>query len=342
MIDLHRTVMAVTLGCSVLAAVLSTSVSAQQSGCTGVNLLDDIKGRDAAAFARIRKAADATKNGRHVLWKIEHDEFPDRAPSYLFGTIHVTDDRVQKFSPALDEALSLTRRIALEVDPGSNDRTEEALAAMQTTALLSNNAQLAEMLDKPAAERASVMLAKSGLPKEWQPRVKPWVAMMLTSTSECERRRLTAGKLPLDAELARQAENRGVGSFGLETTEMQFEALAALPDADQLAMLKASLAAYERIDDQVETLVRLYLTRDLGAIWPLQIELGKTYGLDAKVLEGWYLSVIAERNIRMRDRALMHLSYGGVLIAVGAMHLPGDSGLVELLMDAGYKLTPVE
>ena len=53
-------------------------------------------------------------------------------------------------------------------------------------------------------------------------------------------------------------------------------------------------------------------------------------------------SMLEERNIRMRDRTLMHLTYGGVFIAVGAMHLPGDTGLVELFKDAGYTMTAVE
>jgi uncharacterized protein len=44
----------------------------------------------------------------------------------------------------------------------------------------------------------------------------------------------------------------------------------------------------------------------------------------------------------MRDRMAMHLAYGGVFVAVAAIHLPGEKGLVELLKDAGFKLTAVE
>jgi uncharacterized protein YbaP (TraB family) len=44
----------------------------------------------------------------------------------------------------------------------------------------------------------------------------------------------------------------------------------------------------------------------------------------------------------MRDKAVEALAEGGVLIAVGALHLPGKQGLVALFREAGYTLTPVE
>ena len=166
--------------------------------------------------------------------------------------------------------------------------------------------------------------------------------MMVAGTSECERQRLKAGKLSLDGEIARLAENRGVGSFGLESAEMQLGALAELSDADQVSLLKASMATYDRADDRNETMVQLYLKRDVGAMWPLHVELSTAAGADPKALEAYRQNVFESRNIRMRDRTMMHLSYGGVFIAVGAMHLPGEKGLVELLKDAGYTLTAVE
>ena len=64
---------------------------------------------------RSAKSADAIENGKTLLWKIENVEKPQRGVSYLYGTIHVTDDRVQKFSPAVMEAFSSVRRVAIEV-----------------------------------------------------------------------------------------------------------------------------------------------------------------------------------------------------------------------------------
>jgi uncharacterized protein YbaP (TraB family) len=51
--------------------------------------------------------------------------------------------------------------------------------------------------------------------------------------------------------------------------------------------------------------------------------------------------LIEKRNITMHRRALDLLKDGNVFLAVGALHLPGDKGLVELLRQSGYKVTPV-
>ena len=337
---LRSTLLPLSVACA--AALMPLAAMAQSTGCDGKNLLDELKSKDAAAFQRIQDAASAAKNGKALLWKIESEEKPDNPASYLFGTLDVSDERLHKLSAAVDDALNHTSRIALEVDETSPERTQEALAAMRTALLPDAKAKFSTLLAQPDAERANLMLAKSGLPADMQPRIKPWVATLLTSQSDCEMQRRKHGKLSLQQELARQAENRGVGSFGLESTEMQYSAFAEVPDADQVSLLKASLAGHERIDDMTEAQVLLYLAHDVGALWPLQSEIGKRFGADAKALEAYRQSVIDGRNIRMRDRTLMHLSSGGIFIAVGAMQLPGDSGLVELIRNSGYKLTAVE
>ena len=332
-----------TAVCAVTLALPLVSAHAQSTGCPGKNALLELKATDATAHARILAAAAAAKNGKTRLWKIEHEDAPDRPASYLFGTLNVSDERLQSFSPAVTEALDVSSRIALEVDETSLERTQEALTVMRDALLpASATGKLETLLAKPEAARANLLLARSGLPKDLAARVKPWVAMLLTSTSDCERQRLKQGKLPLDAELARQAENRGVGSFGLESTEMQFSAFSQLSDAQQMSLFKAGLAAADHIDDRTEALIQLYLAHDMGAMWPLHVELSKIYGADAEALEAFRQNVIEARNVRMRDRTMMHLATGGVFIAVGAMHLPGDTGLVELFKDAGFKLTALE
>ena len=326
-----------------LAFALPTHAArADQTGCKGHNVLDELKAKDAPAYARFRQAADAEKNGKAVLWKIESEEAPDRPASYLFGTLNVTDERVLNLSAPVEEALTYSARIALEVDETSPERTQEALAVMRNALLPGTNAKLEALLGKPEATRANLMLTRSGLPKEWVPRVQPWVAMLMTTTSDCETQRLKHGKLTPDREMARQAENRGVGSFGLESTEMLLSAFATLDNDAQLSLLKAQLAGYDKLDDKTEALIQLYLTHDIGALWPLHAELAARHGATAAALAAYRENVFETRNIRMRDRTMLHLQTGGIFIAVGAMHLPGDKGLVELFKQAGYTLTAIE
>jgi uncharacterized protein YbaP (TraB family) len=151
-----------------------------------------------------------------------------------------------------------------------------------------------------------------------------------------------AGLLPLDANLAKDAEKRGIKAEGLETLESQFQALASVPEPDQVEMLRVGVRFYDRIDDLLETMVQLYLQRQLGAIWPLQLALAEKVGVSARAFDSAEKSLLAARNLAMRDKALGYLEDGNAFIAVGGLHLPGKQGLVTLLREAGYTVTPVE
>ncbi len=326
------------------AVVIGTALpaGAQSATCGGRNMLDELKASEPAVYAEIRKAADATKNSKALLWKIEQQDQPDRPPSYLFGTIHLTDDRLHTLSPAVIEAMGSARRVALEVEDLSQRRIAEALAGMKKDVFLPAGATLDAKLSVAERQRAKVMLARAGMPADAMSRVRPWVAMAMTATSECEKSRQASGKRTLDAELAERAERHGIGTMGLETVESQFEAMAGVPEADQLALLKASLAGMDRINDMTETMVQIYLKRDLGLLLPLQMALAKKAGIDPKAFDSFQEHLLVVRNKRMRDRAVMHLQRGGLFIGVGALHLVGDTGMVALLEELGFTLTAVE
>lgn len=328
----------------VAALTVATAVPAfaQVQNCTGRDLLAELKATDAELFAELRKTADETANGRNVLWKIEQPDNPDRAPSYLFGTMRLTDDRLQALPPKVVEAMLSARRIAVEIDDASPRRTNEAMKSMLPKVIVEGDQRLDKVLAPAEVQVARASLSRLSLPPDMLARVRPWVANVVLSTTDCERSRQTGGKFVMDGEIARKAENRGIGTMGLETVEMRFQALADVSDDEQIAVLKTRVAMASRINDVTETLIQLYLKRDLGAMWPLQVALAKKAGADQKAIESYHENAIATRTRRMRDRAHMHLQRGGLFIAVEAQNLPGPSGMVALLQEMGYTLTAVE
>ena len=71
--------------------------------CRGIDMLTETAAKDPQTYARIMAEAAATKNAGAILWKIEQD---GRPASYLFGTVHLTDERVTHLSPAVEAALN--------------------------------------------------------------------------------------------------------------------------------------------------------------------------------------------------------------------------------------------
>src|SRR5262245_12964582 len=82
------------------AAMLGMAVGQARAGeaaCVGKDILVEMQASDPAAYAKLRGEADATENGKGRLWKVEKAGVE---PSYLFGTMHVTDPRVTALPPA--------------------------------------------------------------------------------------------------------------------------------------------------------------------------------------------------------------------------------------------------
>ena len=326
-----------------LAAALliahAAGLGAQTAGCSGKNMLEEMKDVDAAAHARIMAAAGATENANALLWKIERAGTP---VSYLFGTMHLTDDRINALSPATEAAFKGARQLILEVGDLSSASFVKAFAKTRELMMFTDGRRLEQLISEAEYAKVAGILQRSGFPSQAAGGFRPWVATLMLALSDCERRRAGEGLLPLDARLAKDASARGIGVIGLESLEQQFRAMAVVPEADQVEMLKASLRTYDRIDDVVETTVQLYLSRQLGAVWPFQLALAERSGVSPQAFDSAEQSLVLSRNLGMRDKALPALAEGGVLIAVGALHLPGKQGLVALFREAGYMLTPVE
>lgn len=302
-------------------------------------MLEEMRATDAAAHARIMSAAEETENANALLWKIER---PGTPVSYLFGTMHLTDERINALSPTVDAAVKAARQLVLEVGDLSTASFVKAFANTRNLMMFTDGRRLEQLLTEAEYAKVTAILQRSGFPPQAAGGFRPWVATLMLALSDCERRRAGEGLLPLDARLAKDATARGVSVIGLESLEQQFRAMAIVPEADQVEMLKASLRSYDRIDDVVETTVQLYLTRQLGAVWPFQLALAERYGVPPDAFKSAEQSLVHTRNLGMRDKALEPLAEGGVLIAVGALHLPGKQGLVSLFREAGYTVTPVE
>lgn len=302
-------------------------------------MLGELALADPTQHQRILSEAAASLNGNALLWKIERTGTP---VSYLFGTIHLTDPRVSQIPAKARAALEKSKTVALEVTDLSPQTSALALSSAMKLAVFTDGTTLESMLSAEDFDKVRKAVAKAGIPGEAARLFKPWIVIMLMSATECERKKLQGGALVQDMRIAEIAKKRKAKLIGLETPDSQFEALASVPPQQQVDMLKSSLPYADRTQDLIETTLQLYLKRNIGAIWPFQMALARKAGYGDEAYAGFQQQLVIGRNLRIRDRSLPHLLKGSVFIAVGALHLPGRSGLVELFREAGYTVTPVE
>lgn len=310
-----------------------------KAGCKGTDMLAELAKTDPDRFEKVTAAAKASMNADAIFWKVSK---PGRAPSYVFGTVHVTDPRVTTLSATVSNALTSASTLALEVADLSPTALASALLSAADVALYTDGTSLQSQLSAENFAIVERKLKSAGMPVHTARVFRPWVVTMLLASSDCERKRARSGKRVLDRKLADIAKKKNIPIVGLETLDQQLRSLSASSDKDQLAMLRAGLAYADRSDDLVETLLQLYLSRNIGATWPFQMALAEQVGVSADAYDSFYKNLITRRNRRMRDSALPLLENGNAFIAVGALHLPGDDGLVALLKNAGFDVTAVE
>lgn len=311
----------------------------QDDTCQGSDMLAETKVTNPDVYEQIMAEAAATENAGALLWKIERN---GRPTSYLFGTVHLTDDRVTKLSPAVLSALKEAKAVALEVADLSENATATVIAQSAPLAMYSDGRRLDQMLSPSEYESVKNVVSRSGLPADLAALFKPWIVSMILSVSDCERTKVQAGKRVLDMKIAETGKSLGIPVVGLETIPDQLAALAAVPEKQQLDMLRVSLKFAHRTNDLMETLVRLYLDRRIAAALPLQLAMARQVGIGDGAFIGFQQKLLTERNSKMLSVAEPLLTQGGAFIAVGALHLPGKQGLVALLRQAGYAVTAVE
>ncbi|MGE0768773.1 MAG: TraB/GumN family protein [Hyphomicrobiaceae bacterium] len=333
------------LGMMVLAVLAAASFPApllarvdQPPACLGRDLLPGLAAT-AETAARIEAAAAKIANGAALLWRVSR---ADVKPSYLFGTIHLTDKRVTKLSDAVSSALARAKRVALEVADVSPQAFAVALGRVHDRVVFSDDRSVFETLNETERTSMSAALVGVGIPSESQKALRPWFVTMMLAIPKCERMRLEAGLQPLDLQIGALARKRGAEVLSLETLEGQLSAMASIPETDQIIVLKAALKTIAQTPDAIESMVQRYLSKDIATILPMQAELLRAAGFDPAIMDSFYRAVLSARNPGMRDAALPILAQGEAFIAVGALHLAGENGLVALLRAAGFEVDAIE
>jgi uncharacterized protein len=307
--------------------------------CGGKDMLTEMQTAEPDLYRRVMDQAAKLENTEALLWKVEKSGVET---SYLFGTIHIPDKRVVNLSAKVQTAFDQSKTLALEVANTSDAALVEAMGKVPQLLAYADGSTLKGQLTEDEFKKVQALVAKSGLPGEAAVVLKPWLFSMLLSISDCQRLQMKAGQDALDKRLEKDAAKRGATVVGLETVESQLTAMASVPNDQQILMLKSGLAYADRAEDMIETLVQMYLKRQIGATMPFEQALGEKSGVPASAYDGFVKTLLVDRNARMRDAAKPIFDKGQAFVAIGALHLPGKTGMVALLREAGYSVTAVE
>jgi uncharacterized protein len=269
--------------------------------------------------------AGAARFDKGLLWKIES---PGSMPSHLFGTIHLSDRRVTLLPCPVKQRFDGAASYTMEVIASG-----AGLVSMAEAMFFNDDRRLDQVLDAELYAQTVEVLRNQGMSAEGIRKMKPW-AVILTLSMPVP----NGSGLFLDMALQIQAILQGKPTYGLESMDEQIAVFNELSLEHQVSLLRETLRTHREIAAQIEELTLAYLDRDLGRISAIE---GRNRPADDRAYRALMERLLDRRNRVMVERMAPRLKEGNAFIAVGALHLPGDAGLLNLLSQAGYKLSPV-
>jgi uncharacterized protein YbaP (TraB family) len=261
---------------------------------------------------------------KSFLWKVGSTEHS----IYILGSIHFLKKENYPLKKSIEEAFAGAKKIVLEIDLKATT-PEKAQHVMLEKALYRDGTTLQQNIAQETYRSAEQRANGLGIDLRALGPFKPWfVALTLTS--------LKLQKLGFDSNygidryLADRAKNSDKATGGLETLESQVGLIDQLPRRDQELMLRESLKELDLLDQGVERIVQSWLAGDVNSLEALLLAGMREYPeVHQKLIidrhRRWVPQI--EKMIKQREN---------VLVVVGAAHLVGKDGIIELLRARGY------
>jgi len=280
-----------------------------------------------ASAVPVAAAADAEAPAarRYLFWRVSSPG----STVYLLGSIHFGRPEMYPLSSAIDQAYARADALVVEADVTAID-PEQTAAWMAAKAMYRDGTTLEQHLPPELWRRLSSAAGELKIPAELLARQRPWFASM-TLSALAMRRYGYSDELGVDVHFLKQADRREV--IELESLRRQIDFFDAFSEQEQAEMLDQTLDDMARGPAFMAETVGVWLRGDADRLDAL---LNDEFRSDPAA-QHIYRVLIVERNAAMADRLAQLMGRGGVyFVVVGAAHLVGEQGIVELLRARGY------
>ena len=266
------------------------------------------------------------KTENSLLWKISGNGLEES--SYLYGTLHILCPDQLDIKDKVKNALNGSDQLVMELnfnDPG-------VMAKIQQGMIYKDGTTASDYLNEKEYTMVSNFFRDSmNLPFQRLQAIKPFfLSSMITSHYlKCPQ------PASFEQKLTAMANENELAVKGLETVEEQLTVVEKISKNRQKDMLVEGIKNYEKTKKMFTKMVDHYLNEELSGL----DEITEKYMSDEYA--GTKEDLLIKRNKNwikdMKPMMKKHRSF----IAVGASHLTGKEGLINLLKDAGYTVEPI-
>lgn len=265
------------------------------------------------------------KDSNTLLWKISGKDL--KKPSYLFGTFHLLCKEDIQISEPLKKALSSSDKIFMELDMDDPSTMLSGLLFMN----MKDGKTIKELYTPQEYDKVSAYFEDTlNLPLKLFQKMKPYflVAMLYPKMMKCK---TSSG---MEEALVKIAQENKKEITGLETMQFQASVFDSIPYAWQAKELLKNIDSFYKYKNEFDVLVKDYKDQQLSNMEKLiaKSEFGS---------EKFNEILLTKRNINWVNQLKTIMPKHNAFVAVGAGHLTGEKGLLNLLKLEGYTVEPL-
>jgi uncharacterized protein len=272
-------------------------------------------------------------NSEIMMWEVENG----RNKVYLLGSIHVMPEDAYPLDEQIETAFEKSDILVVELDP-ANVVQEEMTNLIINTGLYPEETSLKAEIPTELYNSVVSKFQDLGMVEAQFSRFRPWFVSINLGLGALQKLEIESGT-GIDIHFLDMAHEKQLTILDLETPTAQLEALSSMPDSTQIDYLQYMLDDYDNINENFMEMLEAWKSGDTE-------KLNKSYRLKLKELESelpglkeYYQKLLPDRDIKMVEQITVFLENEEehtYFIIVGAFHLVGSDGMLQLLNDAGY------
>lgn len=288
----------------------------------------------------MKAAAHAAPYSDSIFWRADKDG----REIHVTGTVHIHDPRLAnvmaRFTPALESADLLL----VELTRAQQADMETQMLANPQLLLLPEGQSMIDVLEPETWAEVSDALTSIGVnPLDALP-LQPWFLSLNLALPPCAIASLQAGEVGLDVQLE-QALPDGTPAASLETWEESLSFFTAPDFEEQAQELLLNIATFPYADALTVATLDAYFAGEPGFVWEVMKSLGSRISAEQTEEYASYMERMQSALLKDRNTAWMEVieaasaNHSSVFVAVGAMHLGGEFGVLKLLEAQGWTIT---
>ncbi len=265
----------------------------------------------------------------------------------IIGTMHIFDERLETIRTQIADDVTNADFLLLEATPKEEAQLQELIVSDPGRLFIVDGPTLPELLDEDTWQLVSAAATERGIPSFMAAKMQPWYLSLTLAVPSCAMSDMVAGVRGLDQMIIQDAEAAGVPMAAIEPFTSLFDIFKTDTIDEQVDMLRVNMLVPDLQQQMFVAMLDRYFAEDVGRLWEMsRIAVGDVPDIDPA--EG--ASMFAEMEealLTTRNRNWMPViadatdAHDNIVVAVGAAHLIGESGILQLLEDDGWALARV-